>query len=407
MTPHLTQPFTWRSWRTMRPGRLFSLSLTFACLVLLIATLTACGGGVGEDGTGAPVKATSVGVVTGISADSITVNDQTYALSASAQVSDAMVGSLSVADIQPGMWVQVQGQTDAHGDAAVALSVELIPSVRGQITNVGAGLATLTVLDTTVSLDANTLVSGQSTQALQVGDTVEVHGLLDPSLGLIAATRVTQVSGASVNTELRGKVTELNTTAGTMRVGGRLVSFARASIALPTGLIEGMVVRVSSSLAPLTGQTWVLDRVLPSQDLALSMNAAFVYVEGYVDDWSAGPVFSMDGLPVSATGANGRTAVTQNGQRVAVIGSLQGGRLIAKSVAIVNPGVATRFTLFGDISNFVSAADFKVRFVQIDASQASFTVGNASQLADGVRVRVDGTVQGRAIVATKMKILSP
>ncbi|MEY2843554.1 MAG: hypothetical protein RI920_1591, partial [Pseudomonadota bacterium] len=97
----------------------------------------------------------------------------------------------------------------------------------------------------------------------------------------------------------------------------------------------------------------------------------------------------------------------QNGQRVAVIGALQGGRLIAKSVAIVNPGVATHFSLFGDISGFISVAEFKVRSVQIDASQASYTVGDASQLKDGVRVRVDGTVQGRAIVATKMKILTP
>jgi len=401
--PHqLKTPSPWRTWRNKRPWALLMLCVS---LLWSLPMLTACGGGVGEDGTGAPVKATSVGVVTGISADSITVNDRTYALSASAQVSDAMVGPLSVADIQPGMWVQVQGQTDVNGDAAEAQAIQLIPSVRGQITEVGAGQTTLTVLDTTVSLDSNTLVSGQSSLALQVGDTVEVHGLLNASLGLITATRVAVVSGASADTELRGKVTELTTS--TMKVGGRLVSFAQASIALPKGLIEGMVVRVSSHIAPVQGQIWVLDRVLPSQDLDLSVNAAFAYVEGYVDDWGAGPVFKLDGLPVSATGANGRMAVTQNGQRVAVIGALQGGRLIAKSVAIVNPGVATHFTLFGDISGFISVAEFKVRSVQIDASLASYTVGDASQLKDGVRVRVDGTVQGRAIMATKMKILTP
>jgi hypothetical protein len=34
-------------------------------------------------------------------------------------------------------------------------------------------------------------------------------------------------------------------------------------------------------------------------------------------------------------------------------------------------------------------------------------VGNASQLADGVRVRVEGGVSGRQIQASKVKIISP
>jgi Domain of unknown function (DUF5666) len=389
---------TWRPW---------TLFLLCAGLVLLVSALTACGGGVGEDGTGAPVKATSVGVVTGISADSVTVNEQTYALPASVQVSDAMVGPLSVADIQPGMWVEVQGEADAQGESAVASRIQLIPSVRGAITEVGNGQATLTVLDTTISLDANTLLSGANAQSLQVGDTVEVHGLLDNSQSLITATRVAVVASAAAGAELRGLVTALDTAQRTMRVGGRLVSYGQATLALPKGLSEGMVVRVSSKVAPTSGQVWVLDRVLPGQDLDASVNAAFVYLEGYVDAWAAGPVFRIDGLAVVASSANGKASVTQNGQRVAVIGALKNGVVLAKTVAIVNPGLATRFTLFGDISSFVSQADFRVRDVQVDARQAIFTVGDASQLANGVRVRVDGTVQGRAIVASKLKILPP
>jgi aspartate 1-decarboxylase len=396
--------------RSLQPSpawRPLAAFLLCAGLVLLMSMLTACGGGVGEDGTGAPVKATSVGVVTGISADSVTVNDQTYALPASVEVSDAMVGPLSASDIQPGMWVQVQGEADAQGGSAVASRIQLIPSARGEVTNVEAGEATLTVLDTTIRLDANTLVSGASAQALRVGDTVEVHGLLDSSQAQITATRVAVVAGSQAVAELRGKVTALDAAQRTMQVGGRLVSYAQATVALGRALSEGMVVRVSSAQAPASGQIWVLDRVLPSQDLDPEVNAAFVYLEGYVDDFAAGPVFRIDGLAVVASGANGRTAITQNGQRVAVIGALRNGVLLAKTVSIVNPGLATRFTLFGDISAFVSVADFQVRGVQIDASQASFTVGNAGILADGVRVRVDGTVQGRSIVATKMKILSP
>ncbi len=396
-----------RSFKPSPAWRPWALFMVCAGVVLLLSALTACGGGVGEDGTGAPVKATSVGVVTGISADSVTVSEQTYALPASVQVSDAMVGPLSVADIQPGMWVEVQGETDAQGGSAVALRIQLIPSVRGAITQVGNGQATLTVLDTTISLDANTLLSGANAQALQVGDTVEVHGLLDNSQGQITATRVAVVASVGAGAELRGQVTSLDTVQHTMRVGGRLVSYGQATLALPRGLSEGMVVRVSSAVAPTSGQIWVLDRVLPGQDLDTTVNAAFVYLEGHVDDWATGPTFRIDGLPVLAAQANGKASVTQDGLRVAVIGSLRNGAVLAKSVAIVNPGLPTRFTLFGDISDFVSLADFQVRGVQVDGSQATFTVGEASQLADGVRVRVDGTVQGRAIVASKLKILSP
>lgn len=400
--PHgLTPSRTWRPW-----------ALLCLCLSLLwsVPLITACGGGgVGEDGTGAPVKATSVGTVTGISSDSITVNEQTYALPASVQVSDAMVGSLSTADIQPGMWVQVQGQSEANGEGAVALSIQLVPSVRGQITQVDAGQATLTVLGTTVNLGANTWLNTPDAQLLQVGDTIEVHGVLDTTLSQIAATRVTLLNGNGNGSgaELRGKVSALNLAQATMMVGDRLVSLAQASIALPRALSDGMVVRVSSRVAPLAGQTWAVDRILPGQDIDLSVNATFAYVEGFVDDWAAGPAFSLGGLPVNASGANGRVAVTQNGLRVAVIGALRDGRLQAKSVAIVNAEGLTRFTLIGEVSDLASAADFRVRGVQVDASLATYTAGEASQLANGRRVRVDGTLQGRAILASKMKILSP
>ncbi len=319
-----------RSFKPSPAWRPWALFMVCAGVVLLLSALTACGGGVGEDGTGAPVKATSVGVVTGISADSVTVSEQTYALPASVQVSDAMVGPLSVADIQPGMWVEVQGETDAQGGSAVALRIQLIPSVRGAITQVGNGQATLTVLDTTISLDANTLLSGANAQALQVGDTVEVHGLLDNSQGQITATRVAVVASVGAGAELRGQVTSLDTVQHTMRVGGRLVSYGQATLALPRGLSEGMVVRVSSAVAPTSGQIWVLDRVLPGQDLDTTVNAAFVYLEGHVDDWATGPTFRIDGLPVLAAQANGKASVTQDGLRVAVIGSLRNGAVLAK-----------------------------------------------------------------------------
>jgi Domain of unknown function (DUF5666) len=389
--------------------------LCWAALLTLQLMLSACGGGsqatalggVGEDGTGAPAHAASIGVITGMDATTITVNDITFDRS-SATIADAMSGPLTDADLKPGMWVQVDGRTDADGQSPVAETIAVVPTLRGEVTAVDGGMASVTVLDNTVQIDANTLIDGSTGQSLQVGDTVEVHGLLQATAGTVTATRIDKLASMPTGTtpyELRGKVTQLDTASQTMKVGARLVSYVGASITLPKALTNGMVVRVAAAQPPVAGQPWAIQRILPGQDLPANM--AFVYLEGVVDQWQSGPVFALDGLPVSASTANGKANITQDGQRVAVIGTLKDGTLVAKSVALVTPGAPVTFVLYGDITNYQSAASFKVRYVQVDASAATFTVGNATQLADGVKVRVVGSVSGRQIQASKVKIISP
>jgi hypothetical protein len=136
-------------------------------------------------------------------------------------------------------------------------------------------------------------------------------------------------------------------------------------------------------------------------------NLSFLYVEGIVAQWAAGPSFVIESLPVNASTANGKLTVTQDGQRIAAIGALRDGVLVAKSVTVVVPGSSPTFVLAGPVAAYQSLADFKVRAVSIDASGARFTVGDASQVANDTKVRVEGQIVGRKLVASKIKIVTP
>jgi hypothetical protein len=63
------------------------------------------------------------------------------------------------------------------------------------------------------------------------------------------------------------------------------------------------------------------------------------------------------------------------------------------------------FVLGAALTDYQSIADFRVRGVTIDATNATFVGGVAADLADGRRVRVTGTVSGRRLIATKVEFL--
>jgi Domain of unknown function (DUF5666) len=161
---------------------------------------------------------------------------------------------------------------------------------------------------------------------------------------------------------------------------------------------------VSSLSAPVAGQLWRVERM--TSDQPLPDNLGFVYAEGVTTDWATGPLFTLEGVPVNATGANGKGAVTNNGQRVAVIGSLVAGTLNAKSVARSLPGQPVVFVLSAALTDVQSIADFRVRGVTIDATSAVFAGGTSAELANGRRVKVTGSVSGRRLIATKVEFLS-
>jgi hypothetical protein len=394
----------WRLW----PIRLAAFLASGLSALLLLA---ACGGA-GEEGTGIQPVTASVGTLEGLSDSSVSVNGVSYTRGPATSVTDGFDRPVPPEQLRLGMWVEVVGRVDDNGAAGVAESIRVRPASRGVVSASDSATLSITLFDSNVRLSDSTVIEGApDTAALAPGDVVEVHGPQRNALGDLSASRVERlasvapVAPAFTGFELRGRTSQLDGVAKTVLVGRRLVSYANAQLTLRSGLANGQMVRVSAGAAPpAPGMPWAVERL--TSDLALPANLSFLYTEGFVDDLTVGPVFMLEDLPVNASSANGRAAVTGNGQRVAVVGPLSQGTLQARSVAVVTPGAPVVFTLSGSVTDFVSPAAFKLRGVPIDAAAASFVApATAASIANDVKLRIKGTVRGRGLAAGQIEVL--
>jgi hypothetical protein len=378
--------------------------LVWACCLSVAAAVAACGG-VATDGTGSAGNTVSVGVATGIAANKIMVNGVSYDRS-NASVTDGFGNAIGADALRLGVWVEVSGVVDAAGGTAVAQSIRVRSAARGVVSAVDGSGFTVTVLESTAHYDNATTVVEGADAASQIGpgDLVEVHGPLGAGAGTVEASRIERLSaGVHKPVELRGRVGDLDATTRTLTIGRQPVRYDGASLTLRQALANGQIVRVSASAPPADGKPWIVERM--TSDQPLPDNLEFVYIEGVTTDWVAGPKFKLEGVPVNASTANGGGSVTDNGQRVAVIGALESGTLIAKSVVRSLPGQPLMFVLRAPVTDYKSIADFRVRGVMIDATSAAFVGGVAGDLADGRAVRVTGVVSGRRLIATKVQVL--
>jgi hypothetical protein len=372
------------------------------------ALLAACGPG--EEGTGIQPVTVNVGVLKGIDDESVTVNGVTYDRSQAVVVDgfDTTLGGKGAA-LRLGMWVEVQGTVDDSGESGVAQTIRVRPALRGVVESRGDGGRSITVLDTTAQIGSATVIDGTATAAeLAQGDVVEVHGPLGGQTADVSASRVERLSHRipARPFELRGRVSQLDSVARTLTVGRRTVSYASATLTLRSALVAGMVVRVSAKARPVAGQPWVVDRL--TADQPLPDNLAFFYMEGFVSNLQTGPYFQIEGLRVDASKADNRGAVKAEGLRVAVLGTLVDGVVQAKSVSVVEQGEPVVFILSGQVTQFVPPASFRVRNVQVDASAAAdVLVKNSAGLANGVQVKVRGTMLGRQLIVTRLEFLKP
>jgi hypothetical protein len=390
---------------------LHSFAKTIALLWLALV-LGACGvaqdtgdGGVGEDGSGVAPPATVVGVLKGVSDGTVTVNgvvfDQTKAL-----ITDGFGNPLTREQLKLGMWLQVEGSVNDAGTKGEATRIKVRLAVRGTVAARGPGGSSVKVLGSTANIGANIVFDGVTLPSeIEVGDVVEVHGPLGGGAGQIKASRVELIEkGTNPRFELRGKVSLLDPIARMMVVGKQAVRYDGALLGLAYNtLANGMTVRVSSSAPPADGQPWAVQRLVTDQDLP--QNVGFFYAEGVTSEWAAGPQFSLEDVRVDATNATGRDQVTGNDLNIAAFGALENGRLIAKAVTIITPGQPVTFLLTGSINRIPAATSFQVRGIWVDATAAQFVNGDASELAKGRVITVEGVLSGRSLVASKIEFV--
>ena len=321
--------------------------------------LAGCGGGsdsassppgvasVGGGGTGS----LSVGPISGIG--SIILNGIRYDDSTARVLNDDDDnGQLrNRNELKLGMVVRVKGKINARKDdktdeaAEIKFGSELLGPIDSG--SINATAQTFNVLGQNVKVTATTIFEeGLTFAALAANNVVEVYGFVDPTSGLMTATRIERKVLANVKVfKLQGKISNLSAT--TFQIGTLVISFT--SSVLPERLILSNNLLVRVRLVPtLTTGTRTALRIRQVEFENEDYKEA--EVKGTITEFTSPAKFSVNGLQVDA-GNITPTLGLRLGVRVEVEGRLVKGVLVAKKVEVENEQDRLKFELRGTVSN--------------------------------------------------------
>jgi len=326
---------------------------------LLISIITcglfACGGGGGggtasnsgsiSTGGGTSTTPTAVNITQGMVTGfgSVIVNGVHYDVkSADIQVD----GNTQVeSDLNVGQMVRISGSVNADGIHGTATKLEAETQVRGPITSIDLTTGIIVVLGQSILINGDTFFeNGMTAASLAVADVVKVSSYTDANGNLIA-TRIEVKTGTEAKDFiLSGSVTNLDTAAMTFTLNGTSVDYSKATLTnLPNNTISnGLGVSVHGTL----------------------VNNIFV-VSGNVR--------------LSALDVKHDTALDNNT-------NIEAGGLVTNLVANTSFTLNTTTVLFSATTTLVG--------------------GTATDLANGVRVRVKGTLDAnKNIVANSIVLI--
>lgn len=311
---------------------------------------------------------------------------------------DGIVGAL-----RPGMVVAIHAGaiTPASGStlgAATATRISYASEWAGRVDAVDVAAGTFALLGLTVEVAATAVIEGAVTQlaALAAGQFVEVHGYLDVGATRLLATRIEVSATAPASFRLSGQVQSLDAAARTFRLGPVVISYD-ATIALPAGFSNGTLVRAWLDAAQ-AGGAWPARRLRSRESTLVDVQAVEqdqASVEGTVTGLSSATVFSVDGVPVDASGLPA-LATLSIGAVVEVKGSLRGGVLVATGLEVKPRALlaVADYRFIGTVSNL----DLLARTFTLQGQ--SFTYGlDALISVPGWLTGATPTVEVRAIRA--------
>ncbi len=390
-------------------------SLRSLAAALTAALLAACGGGAGDTRTTtrpAADTAVAAGTVTGLG--EFAVDGVAYDIG-QAQIAVDLdprtETAASVADLKVGQQVEVQM---AEGRAVKVL---MRAHVHGPVEAIDLAASSFVAVGQTVVVTDATVFEGISgLAALRAGDRVEVHGTLDAA-GNVVATRVElRPADGTLRVRAGGLVAQHDAAAKTFRLGALTVDYAGAVVKPEGATIEnGVLVFVFSDQLPSGGRL-VARAVRVVKKPVLDGHR--IVIGGLVTDAAAdGKTFKVNGIAVDASAAeikgpgNPTHADIRNMTLVRVEGTFAGtgggAALKATRVWIVPASESRRIVLLGQVTDFVSAASFRVRGTPVDASSAQLRNGTAADLKDGAFVLVKGHIAGERVRAEEIVFLTP
>jgi hypothetical protein len=383
----------------------------------LLALLSACGGGGGggstEGGTTPPPVSTTPqptsvnGTVTGFG--SIIIDGVRYDDAAARVLVDnggTAAKSGALGDLKLGMSV------DAKVENGQVTEVTVRAAVAGPISAIDIAGSSFTIFGQTVRITTSgatpTLFEGVSGLAgLAAGDRVEVHGTVDATRAIVA-TRVERKPREADEPAVRltGIVTSVDATARTFRFNDLTISYASASV-LPANLslANGQQALVFGDNAPSAGRfTATVVRIKAAEDGAPATLGGRITAFTSLSDFSVGGV-RVNGQSASVEG--GVAADLVAGQSVVVDGRMTGGVLRADKIRIIKTPIDALASLKGEVTNFVSVSNFKLRGTTVDASQAAFVGGASADLGNGATLQVQGAARGDVFRAERVEFVKP
>lgn len=380
-----------------------------------LALLSACGGGGGgttDAPTPTPVDTTvrplSVnGTVTGFGSviiDGVRYDDTTVQVAV--DNGGATGTTVTLGELKLGMSV------DAKVDNGKLTEVTLRSAITGPVASIDLAGSSFMIYGQPVKVVTSgatpTLFEGVSgLSGLAVNDRVEVHGTVDANKAIVA-TRVERKprDANEVAVKISGVVTTLDNTAKTFKFNDLTVDFSSA-VVRPSNLslANGQLVFAFGDAAPSGGRfTAKAVRIKAAED------GAPAALGGRITAFTSLSDLSLAGVKVNAGTATldgGVAADLVVGQSIAVEGKMQSGVLVADKVRILKTSVDALSSLKGEVSDFVSAANFKLRGTTVDAANATFVSGTVADLANGAYVTVQGAARGDVFRAEKVEFLKP
>lgn len=381
--------------------------------VLWIAlALLGCGGsgGVDSGGTGAAIYAS--GPITGFG--SVIVNGVHFD-DAAATITDDDDTPRSRDDLRLGMTTEIRGSalsTDASGTSTSRASrIAFRSELLGRVDSVNAAGNALVVLGQTIDINAATVFDDSSLSgglaSLAVGDVVEVYALFDAATGHYAATRIER-KGAVFSYRLRGVVSQLDPVAKVFNIGSERISYAGLAGPAPAALANGNFLRVRVQTAKVAG-LWLVASLADGGQRPDDSDS--VRLEGLISTIVSPTQFSVNGVPVNASGINPPTGLAL-GVRVEVEGTASAGVLIASKLTVKasNDPDFQVFELRGSIASVDPARlvfvlrGVTVRYRLGGLTPTDFRNGTPTQLLPGANVEARGLLSsdGTQLVATRI-----
>ncbi len=407
-------------------------TLQVATGAVALAALTACGGGATDPAASSPLPPNSApppvgissatvvsGTVTGFGGvviDGVTYSESTATVAL--DINPAAETPATMADVKLGQ--QVEAQANDNGQLA---KVIVRATVIGPVGSVNAAGGSFVVLGQTVKVvtsgEGKTVFDGITGLVdLKANDWVEVHGTIDADKNVVATRVEVKPAAGAIAVRVGGVVKGLNTTAKTFTLGTLTINYTNATV-LPQGaaIENDVLVFVYSDALPANNTLAAKSiRVMKAPTLEGRKFA----IGGLVTDVTdMGKKFKVAGIAVDATdpaveikgGQNPSFADIKAMALVRVEGTLgaAGNAAVLKAtrIWIIPASEQRKVQLVGQVTDYVSAANFKVRGVTVDADAARFSGGAKADLKAGAFVAVMGRIDGTKVVADEVRFTPP